>query len=49
MDRTISGLAAEGKLGSLVHGTSTVRGVRYDLGPGHHQALIETFRNYLNE
>ncbi len=47
MDRTISGLAAEEKLNSLVQGTSTVQGIRYDLGPGHHETLVETFRGYL--
>jgi hypothetical protein len=47
MDRTISGLAAEDKLSSLVQGTSTMQGVRYDLGPGHHETLVETFRGYL--
>ena len=44
MDKTISGLAAEEKLNSLVQGTSVVQGVRYDLGPGHHETLVETFR-----
>jgi hypothetical protein len=46
MDRTIRGLAAGGELGSVVQGSITVEGVRYDLGPGHHQTLIETFRGY---
>lgn len=48
MDRTISGLAAEEELNSLVQGTSTVQGVRYDLGPGHHETLVEAFRGYLD-
>ena len=47
MDRTVRGLAAEEKLSSLVEGTATVEGVRYDLGPGHHQTLTEAFRGYL--
>ncbi len=49
MDRTISGLAAEGDLNSLVQGTSTVQGVRYDLGPGHHETLLATFQEYLGD
>ena len=49
MDRTISGLAAEENLSSLVQGTSTVRGVRYDLGPGHHETLLAAFRGYLGQ
>lgn len=49
MDRTISGLAVEEKLSSLVQGTSTVQGVRYDLGPGHHETLVATFQGYLDE
>lgn len=49
MDRTISGLAAEEKLSSLVQGTSTLQGIRYDLGPGHHETLLATFQEYLGE
>lgn len=48
MDRTINGLAAEENLGSIVQGTSTVQGVRYDLGPGHYETLTEAFRAHLD-
>ena len=39
MDRTIRSLAAEGEISSIVKGTVTMEGVRYELGPGHHQTL----------
>ena len=43
MDRTIRSLAAQGELESIVNGESTLEGVRYDMGPNHHEALTKAF------
>jgi PAS domain-containing protein len=43
MDRTIRGLAAQGRLESIVRGRTTLEGVRYEMGPNHHAALTEAF------
>ncbi len=45
MDRTIRGLAAQGKLESIVRGETTLEGLRYEMGPNHHKALTEVFGN----
>jgi hypothetical protein len=44
MDRTIRSLAAQGNLESIVSGDLTLEGVRYEMGPNHHEALTEAFR-----
>lgn len=45
MDRTMRSLTAEGKLESIVSGELTLEGVRYEMGPNHHEALIEAFND----
>lgn len=43
MDRTIRSLAAQGELESTVSGEFTLEGVRYEMGPNHHEALTNAF------
>lgn len=43
MDRTIRTLATQGELESIVSGESTLEGVRYEMGPNHHEALTNAF------
>jgi hypothetical protein len=43
IDRVMGDLRADGKLKSIVRGTAVLDGVRYDLGSGHHEQLLNYF------
>jgi hypothetical protein len=47
IDRIIGDLHANSKIGSIVKGTATLDGVRYELGDGHHKQLTAKFKELL--
>jgi hypothetical protein len=47
-DKTIKGLKANGKINSEVQGNVVFDNIRYELGSGHHEKLLEEFKNMQN-
>lgn len=44
LDNAITGLFVEGKLGARLQGKDYFRDVRYEMGEGHRDVLLEYFR-----
>jgi hypothetical protein len=44
LDKTVKGLRANGKITSEVQGNIVFDNIRYELGSGHHEKLLEEFK-----
>jgi len=49
LDKTIKGLKADGKIKSEVQGNVVFDNIRYKLGSGHYEKLLEEFKNMQNQ